>query len=40
MCLAGYGLGDVTSVNPLADALQLSVRLLLEEIGFVGEDLL
>ncbi|CAK9009081.1 unnamed protein product [Durusdinium trenchii] len=31
MCLAGYGLGDVTSVNPLADALQLSVRLLLED---------
>ena len=31
LCMAGYGLGTVASVNPLADALQLSTRLLLEE---------
>ena len=42
LCMAGYGLGTVASVNPLADALQLSTRLLLEEpwlcnaLGFVG----
>lgn len=31
LCMAGYGLGTVASVNPLADALQLSTRLLLED---------
>ena len=42
LCMAGYGLGTVASVNPLADALQLSTRLLLEEpwlcnaLGFFG----
>lgn len=30
--MAGYGLGTVSSVNPLADTLQLSTRLLLEEL--------
>jgi len=32
LCMAGYGLGTVSSVNPLADTLQLSTRLLLEEL--------
>ena len=36
LCMAGYGLGTVASVNPLADALQLSTRLLLEEGMVMG----